>query len=87
MLLFIIPFTNVKDSQRIRKNFVLYCYLECRIFCEIFANLQRLKKKGLSFPINDNIVSFCPFLSEHSKAKFFVSLPVCFVFVFFLNFR
>ena len=83
MLLFIIPFTNVKHSQRIRKNFVLYCYLECRIFCEIFANLQRLKKKGLSFPINDNIVSFCPFLSEHSKAKFFVSLPVCFVYVFF----
>ena len=34
------------------------------------------KKKGLLFTINDNIVSFGPFLSKRSKANFFVSLPV-----------
>ena len=84
MLLFIIPFTNVKHSQRIRKNFLLYCYLECRIFCEIFANLQRLKKKDCRFLLMTTLLAFALSCLNIARLNFFVSLPVCFVYVFFL---
>ena len=45
----------------------------------LLRNLRKpsTSKKGLLFTINDNIVSFGPFLSKRSKANFFVSLPVC----------
>ena len=60
--------------KKICKIVLLYYYRECR-------KPSASKKKGLLFTINDNIVSFGPFLSKRSKANFFCFLACLFVLV------
>ena len=78
MLLFIIPFMNIKHSKKNLQDCFVVLLSRMPYLLWNFRKPSASKKKGLLFTINDNIVSFGPFLSKRSKANFFVSLPVCF---------